>query len=198
MKDEILNSSLRFWDTSDFSDSNSSEAIAVFNELVKNNELYLVTPNLYWRGKPTQHGTTPPLPSQIIKKLYPMSGVGLSESSAANFLHLSQQVPNYIHVAVPTYVDNEIVGTIKFVPRPKNIGRYNCELNFPEVAILETLNSWNDYVEIPDEEGEQIIYELVNSERVNKRRLVASLYSEPQEVMDKLLDILNKKNTSNQ
>jgi hypothetical protein len=179
MKDEILNSSLRFWDTSDFSDSNSSEAIAVFNELVKNNELYLVTPNLYWRGKPTQHGTTPPLPSQIIKKLYPMSGVGLSESSAANFLHLSQQVPNYIHVAVPTYVDNEIVGTIKFVPRPKNIGRYN-------------------YVEIPDEEGEQIIYELVNSERVNKRRLVASLYSEPQEVMDKLLDILNKKNTSNQ
>lgn len=193
MKDEITNSSLRFWTANDFSGHSFSEITEVFNDLVRNHELYLVTPNLYWRGTPTHQGTSAPLPSQIIKKLYPMAGVGLSESSAANFLHLSHQVPNYIHVAVPTDVDDEIVGTIKFVPRPKNIGRYNCELNFPEVAILETLNSWNDYVEIPDEEGEQIIYELVNSTRVNKRRLVASLYSEPQEVMDKLLDIINKK-----
>jgi hypothetical protein len=70
-------------------------------ELTRRGELLHVRRGLYWRGRKTPLGMSPPSPEALAERLVGKHGVGPAGLSAAHRLRLSTQVPRTAHKALP-------------------------------------------------------------------------------------------------
>lgn len=98
-------------------------------------ELVRVRRGLYWRGKKTRFGMTPPS-SLAVGVAIGGPGAGPAGIAAAHFLGLTTQVPSTVEVAVPGKAPDSMRGVL-FRSRPYS--RRERRLTPAEVAVLEVL-----------------------------------------------------------
>lgn len=101
-----------------------------------NGLLVPVRRGLYYRGRPTRYGLTPPRTEEVVRQLLGTRGVGPAGYSAARAWGLTTQVPPDLHVAVLRTVE-PIAGVTQHARR--NLAR--VDLNPAEIALLEVLRA---------------------------------------------------------
>jgi hypothetical protein len=108
-------------------------------------DLIRVAPGVYWKGRPSRFGPVRPDAIAIARLKAGDRGVGPTGWLAANELGLSTQVPARPALAAvgrpPQGVD-----PVTFVQR-SNVAR--VDLCYLDVALLEVLRAYPDYVDIP-------------------------------------------------
>lgn len=109
---------------------------------VKDGLLLPVRRGLYYRGRRTRYGITPPRPDEVARVVLGTRGVGPAGYSAARTWGVTTQVPPVWHVATLRTVD-PIEGVTQHERR--NLAR--ADLNEKEIALLELLRSPEVYVE---------------------------------------------------
>jgi hypothetical protein len=143
----ILDSSGRFWSVADLPGAPSTRQ-HLLAELAGCGELLHVRRGLYWRGRKTPLGMSPPSPEALVEKLVGKHGVGPAGLSAAHRLRLSTQVPRKEQIAVPERPPMSS-GPVKFVSRAARTLRKTAALTADEVAVLEALDGWSRVIEVP-------------------------------------------------
>jgi hypothetical protein len=180
----------RFWTARDLSSvGHASQIDRVLARLASQHELRQVRRGLYWRGAPTIFGMSRPSPQQIVAALVGENGIGPAGLSAANDLGLTTQVPAMDIVAIPRRPPRP-VDAIRFVDRSARVGRRTAGLHATEVAIFEVLGDWERLVEVPRDQAEQQLIDLLNSDAVRPDRLVKASRSEPSSVRNHLRSLL--------
>jgi len=108
-------------------------------------DLVRVAPGVYWKGGPSQFG--PGLPDAVVVARWRAGdrGVGPTGWLAANELGLSTQVPAHLMLTTVGRPPKG-VGGVAFAQRA-NLARVN--LGYLDIALLEVLRSYPDYVEVP-------------------------------------------------
>lgn len=189
MRRRVLSSHEQFWHVKDF-DAPASTVQHLLNTLVSAGDLRRVRRGLYWRGVKTALGMSPPPNGRLVRELARGAGVGPAGASAANALRLSTQVPRYSLVAVPGRKPAD-AGTIRFVSRAARSGRRTAGLNGMEVALLETLDGWEQLLEVSPDEGWQRLLDLVTNDTVRPDRLARASRTEPAAVRIRLAALLD-------
>jgi hypothetical protein len=185
----ILKSRNKFWRSEDLPGSRST-AQHVLTDLARSGQLRRVRKGLYWRGQRTPLGMSPPPAQALIATLAGTSGVGPAGLSAAHELRLSTQVPKRQQVAVPERPPADI-GHIHFVSRANRRGRVDASLRPIEVALLEALNSWEQVLEVPQEEAWARLTSLVADGKVRASNLAKASDTEPAKVRIRLRNLLD-------
>lgn len=123
-----------FFRRNDFEGSDRAVESAL-SRLATEGELVRVRRGLYWRGKHTRFGMTPP---SLLETAIAVGGPGTGPSgvAAAHLLGLTTQVPAVVEVAVPGKRPDPMVG-VRFTSRPYS--RRERRLTPVEVAVLELL-----------------------------------------------------------
>lgn len=165
----ILRSRNRFWRPENLATTGSTTH-HLLAALVDEGELRRIRRGLYWRGTKSPLGLAPPPTDVLISELAPGPGVGPAGLYAANLLRLSTQVPRQAEVAVPARAP-ESLATIRFVSRSARTGRAQADLNPTEVALLESLASWESAIELPAAEAWARLGKLLGAEGVRPDRL---------------------------
>lgn len=108
-------------------------------------DLVRVGPGVYWKGRPSRFGPGRPDAVAIARWRAGDRGVGPTAWLAANELGLSTQVP--AHPMLTTVGrPPKGVGGVAFAQRA-NLAR--VDLGYLDIALLEVLRSYPDYVEVP-------------------------------------------------
>ena len=105
-------------------------------------ELVPVRRGLYYRGKMTRYGMTPPRIEEVVREVLGSRGVGPTGYSAARAWGVTTQVPAKYEVA--TLHPSSPIVNVKQVHR-SNLAR--IDLNELEIALLELLRDPDIYVE---------------------------------------------------
>jgi hypothetical protein len=185
----ILGSADRMWRSEDLPGPRST-AQHLLTELTRAGELRRVRKGLYWRGRRTPLGMSPPPPDAVISELAPGRGVGPAGLSASHMLRLSTQVPRRSQVAVPTRAPRN-AGSVTFVSRAARTGRRSAALNASEVALLETLDGWTRVIEVPLPEAWDRLQGLLEDDpSVRPERLARAARTEPGPVRSRLAALL--------
>ena len=106
-------------------------------------ELVPVRRGLYYRGRRTRYGMTPPRIDEIVREVLGSRGVGPTGYSAARAWGVTTQVPARYQVA--TLHPSGPIENVKQVRR-SNLAR--IDLNELEIALLELLRDPDTYVEV--------------------------------------------------
>lgn len=187
----ILGSSDRMWRPEDLPGPRST-AQHLLTELTRSGELRRVRKGLYWRGRQTPLGMSPPPPDAVISELAHGRGVGPAGLSAAHLLRLSTQVPRTSQVAVPARAPRS-TGPITFVSRAARTGRRSAALTAAEVALLETLDGWTRVIEVPLPEAWGRLRTLLRDDPgVRPDRLARAARTEPGPVRVRLATLLEQ------
>lgn len=137
------------------------------HRLQANEPLVWVWPGLYFKGKNTRFGVTPPDPLavgyEIARDHGYTSGVGPAGVSAARALGLTTEVPGTVEVAVPGRAPAAPTG-VRFTSRSA-AGRSG--LRPLEVAVLELLRAWPRYSDKSWDEFVAVVRELHAKRRVD-------------------------------
>ena len=186
---KIRRSRNRFFRSGEF-DGTRTAAEKALGRLVESGELLRIRNGLYWRGAKTPFGMTPPNPRSVVNEYadgYPTGPAGIS---AANFLGLSTQVPRVPEYAVPAMVPP--IDRIRLVRRDvrRSEGRRAAELEVPEVALLEVLDSWENAVELAPADALERLGEILRDGTVRPERVAQAAGSEPARVRERLRLIL--------
>jgi hypothetical protein len=182
----------RWWHPSDFAGiaADPRTVDRALARMVCAGELHRVRRGLYWRGRVTRFGMTPPDEISAINRIAGSSGIGPSGISAANDLGLTTQVPGRITVAIPRRAPRPLAG-MRFVDRSGRVGRVVHDLNWMEVAFLEVLGDWDRVVDVDEEIARQKLASLVRSGDVRVDRLRAAARSEPASLVRRLFEFLS-------
>lgn len=187
----ILGSTDRMWRPEDLSGPRST-AQHLLTELTRSGELRRVRKGLYWRGRKTPLGMSPPPPDAVISELAHGRGVGPAGLSASHLLRLSTQVPRTSQVAVPARAPRG-AGPISFVSRAARTGRRSAALTAAEVALLETLDGWTRVIEVPLPEAWDRLGDLLrNDPSIRPDRLARAARTEPGPVRVRLAALLEQ------
>lgn len=184
----ILASRDRFWRPEDLRVSGSTR-LHLLAELVEAGELRRVRRGLYWRGSSSPLGMTPPTTEALVRPLAPGPGVGPAGLYAANLLGLSTRVPRRAEIAIPARAPQG-TGGVLFVARPARRARISTGLNPTEVALLETLGSWERSIELPPDEARVRLGEVMRSGAVRPARLARAGRDESARVRARLRELL--------
>lgn len=188
VRKKVLHSKDRFWRPVDF--EGSPEAVAqTLSRLERAGELVRVRKGLYWRGRPTVLGMSPPPAEEIVGKIVSRVGTGPAGMSASLALGLTTQVPRYEIVAVPGRVPKDPPG-IKFVSRSASGKRREEHLRRIEIAFLEVARDWDKLVEVPMDEAIARIEELIETGTIRTDRIVSASDTEPPKTRERLRSLL--------
>lgn len=189
-RDAILDSSGRFWSTADLPGAQSTRQ-HLLAELAGRGELLHVRRGLYWRGRKTPLGMSPPPPEALVERLVGKRGVGPAGLSAAHRLRLSTQVPRKAQIAVPERPPTSS-GSVTFVSRAARSLRKTAGLTADEVAVLETLDGWSQVIEVSLPEAWQRLCAAVQDGEVSAARLAKASGTEPALVRVRLSALLTQ------
>jgi hypothetical protein len=187
-RESILSSSERFWSATDLSGAPSTRQ-HLLSELASRGELLHVRRGLYWRGRKTPLGMSPPSPEALTEKLVGKQGVGPAGLSAAHRLRLSTQVPRKAQIAVPERPPLSS-GPVTFVSRAARKLRKTAALTADEVAFLEALDGWSRVIEVPLAEAWRRLLDAVKDGEVSAARLAKASGTEPAPVRVRLSALL--------
>jgi len=190
VRESILCSSGRFWSASDLSGASSTRQ-HLLSELAHRGELLHVRRGLYWRGRKTPLGMSPPSPEALTEKLVGKQGVGPAGLSAAHRLRLSTQVPRKAQIAVPERPPVSS-GPVIFVSRAARKLRKTAALTADEVALLEALDGWSHVIEVPLADAWQRLRDAVKDGEVSATRLAEASATEPALVRVRLSALLTQ------
>lgn len=186
--ESILSSSGRFWSVADLAGASSTRQ-HLLSELARRGELQHVRRGLYWRGRKTPLGMSPPSPATLTEKLVGKHGVGPAGLSATHRLRLSTQVPRKAQIAVPDRPPMSS-GSVTFVSRAARKLRKSAALTAEEVALLEALEGWSRIIEVPLSEAWQRLRDIVKNGEVSATRLMEASGTEPALVRVRLSALL--------
>lgn len=102
-----------------------------------------VTRGLYFKGDVTRYGSLTPTPEEVALEITRGNGVGPAGVSAARALGLTTQIPAKPHLAVVGRVPDGVPGVR--IAKRNNMAR--IDLNYTEIAVLETLRTWTTTVD---------------------------------------------------
>ncbi|MCK2242440.1 MULTISPECIES: hypothetical protein [unclassified Crossiella] len=176
-RQSILRSAGRFWSAADLPLASSTRQ-HLLAELAHRGELSHVRRGLYWRGRKTPLGMSPPSPEALVEELVGKLGVGPAGLSAAHRLRLSTQVPRKTHIAVPHRPPTSS-GPITFVSRAARSRRATAALTAIEVALLEVLDDWSRVIEVPLPDAWRRLLKAVKDGEVSAARLAEASGTEP-------------------
>ena len=189
-RESILDSSGRFWSAPDLPGASSTRQ-HLLTELAHRGELLHVRRGLYWRGRKTPLGMSPPSPEALVEKLVGKQGVGPAGLSAAHRLRLSTQVPRKAQIAVPERPPTS-TGMITFVSRAARPLRKTAALTVDEVAVLEALDGWSRVIEVPLPDAWRRLRDAVKGGTVSAARLAKASATEPALVRVRLAALLTQ------
>jgi hypothetical protein len=188
VRKKVIHSKDRFWRPVDF--EGSPEAVVqTLSRLERAGELVRVRKGLYWRGRPTVLGMSPPPSEEIVGKVVSRTGVGPAGISASLALGLTTQVPRYEIVAVPGRAPKDPPG-IKFVSRSASGKRREEHLRKIEIALLEVARDWDKLVEVSTDEATARIEELIEIGTIRMDRIVNASATEPPKTRERLRSLL--------
>jgi len=188
-RERILRSRNRFWRPENLATSGST-TLHLLADLVDEGELRRIRRGLYWRGTKSPLGMAPPHTDALIAEFAPGPGVGPAGLYAANFLHLSTQVPRRAEIAVPTRAPKNL-GNIRFVARPARSARIRAGLNPTEVALLEVLAHWESAIELPPAEAWVRLLEIMKSGTARADRIARAGRTESATTRVRLRELLS-------
>lgn len=188
MRKRVLSSQDRFWRPTDLPGPESTVQ-HLLQQLVSEGELRHVRRGLYWRGTKTPLGMSPPPADRLVDAVVDRRGVGPAGLSAANALRLSTQIPRKSHVAVPGRAPKDL-GAVKFLSRKSRTGRRTASLSRLEVALLESLESWEQLLEISPGQAVDTLAALLSDGTVRSERLARAARTEPAPVRVRLKALL--------
>ncbi|WP_196189070.1 hypothetical protein [Conexibacter sp. W3-3-2] len=116
--------------------------------------------------------------------------IGAAEWSATNALGLSTQVPRQLTLAISTRSPRNLPRDVKVVRRDARRGRRTLGLNEAEVTLLEALDAWDRYVEVPADEALDCFARALRSREVRLDRVVRASATEPPAVRERLRAVL--------
>ena len=189
-RESILGSSGRFWSAADLPGATSTRH-HLLTELEHSGELLHVRRGLYWRGRKTPLGMSPPPPEALVEKLVGKRGVGPAGLSAAHRLRLSTQVPRTAQIAVPERPPASS-GSVTFVSRASRTLRKTAALTADEVALLETLEGWSRIIEVPLPDAWRRLRAAITDGEVSATRLAKASGTEPALVRVRLSALLTQ------
>lgn len=189
-REAILGSSGRFWSAADLPGAQSTRQ-HLLAELTGQGELLHVRRGLFWRGRKTPLGMSPPPPEALVEKLVGKRGVGPAGLSAAHRLRLSTQVPRKAQIAVPERPPTSS-GSIIFVSRAARPLRKTASLTADEVALLESLDGWSRVIEVPLPDAWRRLRDAVKDGQVSATRLAKASGTEPAPVRVRLAALLDQ------
>ena len=188
-RDRILRSRRRFWRPGDLATTGSTTK-HLLADLVSAGDLRRIRRGLYWRGDASPLGMSPPSVTNLVAELAPGPGVGPAGLYAANLLRLSTQVPRAAEIAVPGRAPTSPHG-IRFAARQARSARVETGLTAIEVALLESLESWERVVELPAIEATALLVEMIRSGAVRPDALARASVTEPGAVRARLRRLLH-------
>lgn len=128
---------------------------------------------LYYRGRRTRYGLTPPRTEDVVREVLGTRGVGPAGYSAARALSLTSQIPPVLHVATLRTV--EPIAGVKQHAR-KNLAR--VDLNATEIALLEVLRAPEVFAEAGWDALTAMVREAVAEGRVRLDALTEAVPGE--------------------
>lgn len=163
----------------------------ILTDLERDGELLHIRKGLYWRGTKTPIGMSPPPGGSLTTKIAKTTdGIGPAGLSASNMLSLSTQIPRHSWIAIPNRAPSS-TGTIKFVSRAARKARVSAKLTPTEVALLETLEGWDQIIEIPIDQAWKRMRTILMSGEVDATRLAKAARTEPGLVRVRLSALLS-------
>jgi hypothetical protein len=153
-------------------------------------ELRQLRNGLYWRGKKTALGMTPPKAEEVVCKLAGSSaGVGPASWTAALEFGLSTQHPNKDFIAAPKRIKGDL-GRVEIKDRSRRDQRLVQHLNRVEVALLEVLEDWDRVVEASPHAALDRLSQWLDSDSIRIGKVVKASVSEPPVVREHLRELL--------
>lgn len=186
----ICRSRERFWRAEDFESESRGAVLRVLSRLAHEGELRHVRHGLYWRGRQTLLGMSPPSTEALLGAIVGDVGVGPASASAALALGLSAQHPRRDIVAVPGRVPRSMPENVDVRTRQGRRGRVMERLSWCEVGMLEVLDEWAGVIDMPREEAVEELLRWLSSGRVRPDRLARAGRSEPARVREGLRGLL--------
>lgn len=187
----IRRSPNRFWHPSDFAGEPHAVELAL-SRLVEEGELERVRRGTYWRGTKTRFGTSAPPSIEAVRKVVGESeAIGAAEWYATNLLGLSTQVAPVPVVAVSRRTPTGLPD-VRIISRASRTGRRDGHLTPTEVTILEALDGWDRFVEVPPPVALQRFLAAIDQQDVRVDRLVAAARTEPPAVRERLRFVLER------
>lgn len=179
---------VRFWRSEEFEGGRTAVEHAL-SRLASEGELIRIRRGLYWRGRKSAFGMGRPLAMDLARAVIDSPGIGPAGWSATNALGLSTQLPGRETIAVPSRAPSGLED-ILWVSRDARRARRDQKLSPIEVALLEALEGFEDYVDLPPEKAVARLLEILLSDDVRPERLVRAAKTEPARTRRRLRDLL--------
>lgn len=141
---------------------------------------------LYWKGRTSRFGSTPPDPVAVAFEVARDRGAGYSGVSASYSLGLSTQVPPRPEIAVVGPPPSGVKG-VTFHSR-RNLDRH--DLRPAEVSLLEVLRAWPYGVEVSENEFAVRIQALAHKKAIDLDHVAKAAEREPKTVRERLRALL--------
>ncbi len=158
------------------------------SRLVSRGELQRVRRGLYWRGRLTALGRTPPPAAELAASLAGPRPHGPAAHWAASVLGLTSQVPSMPHFAIvgqaPTGPAN-----LRWSSRVGATCRAAEGLTPVEIAVLEVLRNLDEFTDDPAQARLQLL-SMLRDGRVRAASLVAALPTESPNVAREVRDLV--------
>ncbi len=129
---------------------------------------------LYWKGVKSRFGPGRPRPEDVVNEVAEGRGVGPAGWSASHALGLSTQVPAVPEFAVVGPPPTGVPG-VRFHSR-RNFARLG--LRYHEIALLEVLRDWPDYVERDWSDLERMVNRFRDDGRIRPNRVLKAATEE--------------------
>ncbi len=179
----------RFWRPSDFTGEPHAVELAL-GRMVADGEIERVRRGVYWRGTPTRFGTTVAPSLDAVRSIVGQSeAVGAAEWYATNLLGLSTQVAPVPVISVTRRIPTGLPD-VKLVNRASRAGRRKARLSVTEVTILEALEGWDRFVELPTLAAVDRFEAALALPDVRLDRLITASTTEPPAVRERLRAVL--------
>lgn len=184
----VMASKDRMWSARDFA-SQSSAVGQELARLVKAGELTRIRRDLYWRGTKSRFGMMSARKSETLGRLSGHAAVGATGWHASNLLGLSTQV-SPVETLVVSRRPPTGLNDVRISSRAARKGRVEQKLNWLEVTLLEAVDGWDRYVELPAGQAMKRFVQLVRSEGVRVGRLVKASRTETAATRERLRAVL--------
>lgn len=191
VRKKVLRSNDRFWHVKDF-DGATSAVWDALSRLAREGEIRRVRRGTYWRGRQTSWGRAAvPAIAAVREVVGDKEAVGAAGWMAANAVGISSQVVATPVVSVtsrpPTGFDN-----IKLISRAQRTGRRDANLSDAEVTLLEALDGWHHYSEVPPHTAVKRLLEYIEDTNADAGKLARASTTEPALVRERLRALLER------
>jgi hypothetical protein len=184
----VLAGGARFWRSDEFDGSRRAVEHAL-SRLENDGELVHIRRGLYWRGRRTAFGMARPTVMDIARAVTETPGIGPAGWSATNALGIATQLPGRETIAVPTRAPSGL-DEVSWVSRGARRGRRDEKLSATEIAVLEALEGFERYVDLPPDKAVERLLEVVRSDDVRPDKLARASKTEPARTRRRLQDLL--------